>query len=100
MVYRLIKENSKHLKLFKKSIKVSKRATKARDQVRCMCVLFLPDGEHVISRIETHMSDGTTYVSSTLTPETAQLLARLNPSMFPPGSLVQVSECNPVCTLG
>ena len=52
---------------------------------------FLPDGSHVISRIETHLSDGTTQISTSLTPETAQLLARLNPSMFPAGSLVQVT---------
>ncbi|XP_052236823.1 calcium-responsive transcription factor-like isoform X2 [Dreissena polymorpha] len=48
------------------------------------------DGEHVISRIETHMSDGSTQISTTLTPETAQLLARLNPHMFPPASLSQL----------
>lgn len=53
-----------------------------------MCTLA--EGGHVISRIETHMSDGTTQISTSLTPETAQLLARLNPAMFPPGSLVQV----------
>ncbi|XP_052807194.1 calcium-responsive transcription factor-like isoform X1 [Mya arenaria] len=48
------------------------------------------DGEHVISRIETHMSDGSTQISTSLTPETAQILARLNPSLFPPGSLIQL----------
>lgn len=48
------------------------------------------EGGHVISRIETHMSDGTTKISTSLTSETAQLLARLNPAMFPPGSLVQL----------
>lgn len=47
------------------------------------------DGHHVISRIETHLSDGTTRVSTTLTPETAQLLSRLHPNMFPAGSLLQ-----------
>ncbi|KAL4232759.1 hypothetical protein ACF0H5_007447 [Mactra antiquata] len=52
------------------------------------------DEGHVISRIETHMSDGTTQISSSLTPETAQLLARLNPAMFPPGSLVQLKADN------
>ncbi|XP_064594402.1 calcium-responsive transcription factor-like [Liolophura sinensis] len=43
------------------------------------------DGHHVISRIETHLSDGTTQISNTLTPETAQLLSNLHPSMFPGG---------------
>lgn len=52
------------------------------------------EGGHVISRIETHMSDGTTQISTSLTPETAQLLARLNPAMFPPGSLVQLKAEN------
>ncbi|CAC5415222.1 CARF [Mytilus coruscus] len=47
------------------------------------------DGHHVISRIETHLSNGTTRVSTTLTPETAQLLSRLHPNMFPAGSLLQ-----------
>ncbi|KAK6168617.1 hypothetical protein SNE40_019814 [Patella caerulea] len=47
------------------------------------------DGHHVISRIETHLSDGTTHVSNTITPETAQLLSRLHPGMFPAGSLLQ-----------
>ena len=61
---------------------------------------FFKDGSHVISRIETHLSDGTTQISTSLTPETAQLLARLNPSMFPIGSLVQVKiHCNLVITL-
>ncbi|XP_071113137.1 calcium-responsive transcription factor-like [Haliotis cracherodii] len=49
------------------------------------------DGHHIISRIETHLSDGTTQVSTTLTPETAQLLSRLHPGMFPAGSLLQLS---------
>ncbi|KAL3884171.1 hypothetical protein ACJMK2_030391 [Sinanodonta woodiana] len=48
------------------------------------------DGSHVISRIETHLSDGTTQISNSLTPETAQLLVRLNPAIFPPGTLVQL----------
>ncbi|KAK3609146.1 hypothetical protein CHS0354_032673 [Potamilus streckersoni] len=48
------------------------------------------DGSHVISRIETHLSDGTTHISNSLTPETAQLLVRLNPAIFPPGTLVQL----------
>ncbi|ESO85027.1 hypothetical protein LOTGIDRAFT_236047 [Lottia gigantea] len=47
------------------------------------------EGHHVISRIETHLSDGTTQVSNTITPETAQLLSRLHPGMFPAGSLIQ-----------
>ncbi|XP_067951100.1 calcium-responsive transcription factor-like [Watersipora subatra] len=38
---------------------------------------------HTISRVETHMSDGSTQVTGGLTPETAALLARLHPSMFP-----------------
>ncbi|RUS75636.1 hypothetical protein EGW08_016607 [Elysia chlorotica] len=48
------------------------------------------DGHHIISRIETHLSDGTTQVSTTLTPETAQLLSRLHPGLFPAGSLLQL----------
>ncbi|KAH9518475.1 hypothetical protein Btru_016884 [Bulinus truncatus] len=48
------------------------------------------DGHHIISRIETHLSDGTTQVSTTLTPETAQLLSRLHPSLFPAGSLLRL----------
>lgn len=47
------------------------------------------EGHHVVSRIETHLSDGSTRVSTTLTPETAQLLSRLHPNMFPAGSLLQ-----------
>ncbi|XP_048769855.1 calcium-responsive transcription factor-like isoform X2 [Ostrea edulis] len=46
------------------------------------------DGHHVISRIETHLSDGSTQVSTHLTPETAQLLSRLHPNMFPAGCLL------------
>ncbi|KAK3096922.1 hypothetical protein FSP39_004786 [Pinctada imbricata] len=45
------------------------------------------DGHHVISRIETHLSDGTTKISTHLTPETAQLLSKLHPNMFPAGFL-------------
>ncbi|XP_055888420.1 calcium-responsive transcription factor-like isoform X2 [Biomphalaria glabrata] len=52
------------------------------------------DGHHIISRIETHLSDGTTQVSTTLTPETAQLLSRLHPGLFPAGSLLQIDTCN------
>ena len=37
------------------------------------------------------MSDGTTEVSTSLTPDTAKLLARLHPNMFPAGSLLSVS---------
>lgn len=48
-------------------------------------VFYVSDGHHVISRIETHLSDGTTQISNTLTPETAQLLSNLHPSMFPGG---------------
>ncbi|OWF37566.1 calcium-responsive transcription factor-like [Mizuhopecten yessoensis] len=44
---------------------------------------------HVISRIETHLSDGSMRVSTTLTPETAQLLSRLHPNMFPANLLMQ-----------
>ncbi|KAJ8314456.1 hypothetical protein KUTeg_006606 [Tegillarca granosa] len=47
------------------------------------------DGHHVISRIETHLSDGSTRISTTLTPETAQLLSRLHPNMFPANLLLQ-----------
>jgi hypothetical protein len=104
--------------------------------------LSILEGHHVVSRIETHLSDGWNYskliqelqisnvhpwlevapryqyqtdwvydlipnvsdfsrhvwlkyccmcrVSTTLTPETAQLLSRLHPNMFPAGSLLQV----------
>ncbi|XP_019616003.1 PREDICTED: calcium-responsive transcription factor-like [Branchiostoma belcheri] len=38
--------------------------------------------EHVVSQVETTMSDGTTLVSDSLTPETAQLLSALNPKIF------------------
>ncbi|XP_059157501.1 calcium-responsive transcription factor-like isoform X2 [Physella acuta] len=48
------------------------------------------DGHHIISRIETHLSDGTTQVSTSLTPETAQLLSRLHPGLFPVGSLLRL----------
>ncbi|KAK7480199.1 hypothetical protein BaRGS_00028584 [Batillaria attramentaria] len=48
------------------------------------------DGHHVISRIETHLSDGTTQVSTTLTPETARLLSKLHPGLFPSDSLLQL----------
>ncbi|CAH1799426.1 unnamed protein product [Owenia fusiformis] len=41
------------------------------------------DGQHTISRVETHLSDGTTQITNQLTPETAQLLSRLHPNMFP-----------------
>ncbi|XP_013420859.1 calcium-responsive transcription factor [Lingula anatina] len=50
------------------------------------------DGQHVISRVETLMSDGSTQVSDSLTPETAQLLSKLHPSMFPAGSFLQVQD--------
>ncbi|GFR66672.1 calcium-responsive transcription factor-like [Elysia marginata] len=52
------------------------------------------DGHHIISRIETHLSDGTTQVSTTLTPETAQLLSRLHPGLFPAGSLLQLESAS------
>ncbi|BFZ24855.1 hypothetical protein BsWGS_27894 [Bradybaena similaris] len=48
------------------------------------------DGHHIISRIETHLSDGTTQVSATLTPETAQLLSRLHPTLFSAGSILRL----------
>ncbi|XP_025098568.1 calcium-responsive transcription factor-like isoform X1 [Pomacea canaliculata] len=48
------------------------------------------EGHHIISRIETHLSDGTTQVSTTLTPETAQLLSKLHPGLFPEGTLLQL----------
>ncbi|KAK7108703.1 calcium-responsive transcription factor-like [Littorina saxatilis] len=50
------------------------------------------DGHHIISRIETHLSDGTTQVSTTLTPETAQLLSKLHPAIFPADSLMQLGS--------
>ena len=50
------------------------------------------DGHHIVSRIETHLSDGTTQVSTTLTPETAQLLSRLHPGMFSASNLLQVLD--------
>ena len=52
--------------------------------------LFYSDGHHVISRVETQLSDGTTQISNSLTPETAQLLSKLHPNMFPAASLMQV----------
>ncbi|GAB1598911.1 calcium-responsive transcription factor-like [Argonauta hians] len=48
------------------------------------------DGQHVISRIETHLSDGTTQVSTSLTPETAQLLSKIHPSLISSGSFIQL----------
>ncbi|XP_036369822.1 calcium-responsive transcription factor-like isoform X1 [Octopus sinensis] len=48
------------------------------------------DGQHVISRIETHLSDGTTQVSTSLTPETAQLLSKIHPSLISAGSFIQL----------
>ncbi|XP_067129180.1 calcium-responsive transcription factor-like isoform X2 [Centruroides vittatus] len=56
-----------------------------------------PGQAPVISRIEAHLSDGSTRVSSTLTPETFELLSRLHPSVFPPGSLIQLAETNQTC---
>ena len=54
-------------------------------------MLHVLDGQHVISRVETHLSDGSTQVSTNLTPETAQLLAKLHPNMFPStGHVMQV----------
>ncbi|XP_076445507.1 calcium-responsive transcription factor-like [Babylonia areolata] len=50
------------------------------------------EGHHIISRIETHLSDGTTQVSTTLTPETAQLLSKLHPAIFPADSLMQLGS--------
>jgi len=58
------------------------------------------DGYHIISRVETHLSDGTTQISTSLTPETAQMLAKLtpetasllsklHPNMFPEGTYLQ-----------
>lgn len=48
---------------------------------------------HVISRVETHLSDGTTQVSNRLSPETAQLLAKLHPGVFSStGALLQVVD--------
>ncbi|XP_041352551.1 calcium-responsive transcription factor-like [Gigantopelta aegis] len=49
------------------------------------------DGHHIVSRIETHLSDGTTQVSTTLTPETAELLSRLHPGMFSASNLLQLT---------
>ncbi|KAK7108705.1 uncharacterized protein [Littorina saxatilis] len=49
------------------------------------------DGHHM-SRMETHLSDGTTQVSTTLTPETAQLLSKLHPAIFPADSLMQLGS--------
>jgi len=53
--------------------------------------MLLTDGQHVISRVETHLSDGSTQVSGTLTADTIRLLAKLHPNIFPEGSLLQVS---------
>lgn len=57
-----------------------------------------PGQAPIISRIEAHLSDGSTRVSSTLTPETFELLSRLHPSVFPPGSLIQLAETNQPCS--
>lgn len=59
-----------------------------------LCLIFPlnTEGHHIISRIETHLSDGTTQVSTTLTPETAQLLSKLHPGLFPEGTLLQVCD--------
>lgn len=53
------------------------------------------DGQHVISRIETHLSDGTTQVSTTLTPETAQLLSKLHPGLISTGNFMQLPAVQP-----
>ena len=49
----------------------------------------VPEG-HMISRVETRLSDGSIRVSNGLTPETAKLLSKLHPNMFPPESLLEV----------
>lgn len=65
----------------------------------CVTVVYhvSTDGHHVISRIETHLSDGSTQVSTHLTPETAQLLSRLHPNMFPAGCLLPVCINHVLC---
>jgi hypothetical protein len=52
----------------------------------CLC----SDGQHVISRVETRLSDGSIKVSNGLTPETAKILSKLHPNMFPPEGLIEV----------
>ena len=54
----------------------------------------------MISRIETHLSDGSTQTSSTLNAETAQLLSRLHPGLFPAGSFMQADPDSPEGRLG
>lgn len=53
-------------------------------------LMVFAEGQHVISRVETKLSDGSTKISNNLTPETAQLLTKLHPNMFPPDSLSEV----------
>ena len=62
--------------------------------------LSLADGQHVISRVETRLSDGSTRITNSLTPETAKLLAKLHPNMFPPETLMEVSHCFIVSSVG
>ena len=48
------------------------------------------DGSAIISRVETHMTDGTTRVCDSISPETAQLLSQLTPKMFTHQNITQV----------
>ncbi len=43
-----------------------------------MTAAILPEGGSFISQVETHLSDGTTYISDSLSPETARLLSQIN----------------------
>ncbi|XP_074656196.1 calcium-responsive transcription factor-like isoform X2 [Tubulanus polymorphus] len=46
------------------------------------------DDGHVISKVETHLSDGSTQISPALTPETASLLSKIHPNMFTANNLL------------
>lgn len=48
--------------------------------------------DHVISHVETQMSDGTTQISNSLTPETAQVLAKLDPTTYAGTNIRPVRE--------
>ncbi|XP_072045510.1 calcium-responsive transcription factor-like isoform X2 [Amphiura filiformis] len=50
------------------------------------------DGSAIISRVETQMTDGTTRVCDSISPETAQLLSQLTPKMFTHQNITQVQE--------
>ena len=51
---------------------------------------FAADGSAIISQVETQMTDGTTRVCDSISPETAQLLSQLTPKMFTHQNITQV----------